>query len=453
MALFWEMGTGKTAAMINILRVKYTQHKQLLNTLILAPLVVLNNWKREFAMHSTVDQEKITVINKSGKARLKLMDNVKQGSIVVVNYEALQSKDFAALIREWGPRILVCDESHLVKNYKSKRAKAVRDIADTCLHRFLLTGTPILNACTDIWMQYRILDGGELFGKSTNHFFAFRAKFQYNEMANIPRATFPKWVDNPLMLPKLNKHIYGTGKASRILKKECLDLPPLVVESREVELSAEQKRTYKEMKRDYITFVKKKLEEKPRAAVAELAVTRALRLLTITTGFIKDEKDMEHEIKDNPRLAVTKELLEQLTIDHKVIVWCAFKLNVKMIARVCEELGVEYVTLTGEQNLGQKQESIDNFNTGSARVIIANRSAGGTGINLTAASYSIVYSRNYSLNDEKQSEARNYRGGSEIHEKVTKINLVTPSTIDEKVLRALENKQKIADIILDLDDI
>jgi SNF2 family DNA or RNA helicase len=97
----------------------------------------------------------------------------------------------------------------------------------------------------------------------------------------------------------------------------------------------------------------------------------------------------------------------------------------------------------------EKQESMDRFQKDNdCRVMIANRKAGGIGVNLTAASYSIVYSRNFSLSDELQSEARNFRSGSEIHEKITKIDLAAKDTIDIRVLESLSNKEFTSEQII-----
>ena len=107
--------------------------------------------------------------------------------------------------------------------------------------------------------------------------------------------------------------------------------------------------------------------------------------------------------------------------------------------------------MTGEQSASEKRESELAFqNDPEVRVIIANRAAGGVGVNLVAASYSIVYSRNFSLAEELQSEARNHRGGSQIHEKIVKIDLAIKDSLDEIVLDALRNKNQISTDILDV---
>ena len=450
LALFFEMGCGKTGAAINILRHKYLAKKQIVPTLILSPIVTLHNWKNEFAMHSNISPNDVVVIDKSGKARINLFKKrvTDCHKIVIVNYEALQTREFVTLLLEWKPHILVCDESHLCKNYKSKRAKAVEKIADNCIHRYILSGTPILNSALDLFQQFRILDKGETFGKN---FFTYRGKYfiDKNQSWKANHNYFPNFIENPAKFHELNTLVYR--KAVRVLKKDCLDLPPLVKERLEVPLSPEQKAAYKDMKNDYIAFIKDELDSgKTKATVAQQAMTKALRLMQIISGFVKTDEGEHVIFQKNPRLEITKELLEQLAPSHKVILWCSFKQDYKSLSKICTELNIPHVFITGAMNVKEKQDAIDSFNTKEeTRVVIANRGAGGIGINLTASDYSIVYSRNFNLAEEAQSEARNHRGGSEIHTSITKINLCAPGTIDEQVLGALENKQKIADQIID----
>ena len=136
--------------------------------------------------------------------------------------------------------------------------------------------------------------------------------------------------------------------------------------------------------------------------------------------------------------------------NHKCILWCSFRANYVQLGRLCTEMGINHVFLTGEQNLEGKKHAMDSFNSDeSCSVIIANRRAGGIGINLVTASYSIVYSRNFSLGDELQSEARNHRGGSQIHDQIVKIDIAAKDTIDEHVLMALKNKQDISKKVID----
>jgi SNF2 family DNA or RNA helicase len=454
--LFFEAGTGKTATTINILRGKFAAEKRMLRTLVLCPPIVIDNWKREFGMHSKISQERIVLLNGTGKQRLEKFleaDPVSQ-NIFITNFETLLMPANMAALQAWKPEVLVVDECHKCKDGKSKRTKAVTALADTARYRFILSGTPILNSPMDIFWQFRILDGGTTFGKN---FFAFRARYFYDKNAGMPpQKYFPDWRVRPGALEDINLAISKVAKT--IKKSECLDLPPLVKKTVFVGMTKEQARMYEEMKNDFITYVRGE------ACVAQLAITKALRLQQIVSGFISLEnrndgmegpapsekaRRTEHNISGNPRAQALKALLEDITTHSKVLVWAVFRQNYGQIKEVCDELKLQYVELNGDTPAGKRVEFVDRFNRDpSCKVFIGHPGSGGIGINLVAASYSIFYSRSFSLEFDIQAEARNYRGGSEVHEKVTRIDLVTPGTIDEVVLRRLASKQDISDKLL-----
>ncbi len=446
LALFFDMGTGKTATTINILRVKYNTHKKIMRTLIFAPLVVCENWRREFEIHSGIPRKNTLLLNKSGEKRISDIEELAgDDTIIITNYESLRSEKFYKKLLKWAPEILVCDESHLCKNHKAMQTKRVLKLGEETKYRYILTGTPILNSALDIFSQFLILDHGQTFG---TNYFVFRSTYFKDENARWAGRPgyFPKWVPKEELYPELNKKIYS--KALRVTKKECLDLPPLVKQVIEVELSSEQMKLYKEMERDLITFIQNSKEEKS-AVIAQLAVTKALRLQQIVTGFVQLESGEIVEQEDVPRLEVLSDLIDRICIDNKVIVWCSFRHNYKQVERLCASKKIGYGLLTGSMSVKEKQESMDRFQKDNdCRVMIANRKAGGIGVNLTAASYSIVYSRNFSLSDELQSEARNFRSGSEIHEKITKIDLAAKDTIDIRVLESLSNKEFTSEQII-----
>jgi len=460
--LLWEMGAGKTGGVINILRTKYAKKGRVMRTLILSPLVTLHNWKDEFKIHSYMDENNIHILAGSSAKKLKkFMDwscNKETGEIdgdyiYITNYESLNSAKLFDLLQAWGPEIIISDEAHYLKNPKAKRTKAAVKLGDKSHHNFILTGTPILNSVKDIFGMFRFLDRGDTFGK--NHYVFINTYMQDDNAGWSGKANhFPKLVERPEMYDELTKKIYT--KCDRVLKKDVIkDLPPLVKKVHHVELSKNQMKYYKEMERDFITFVqeKEKKKELSGAVVAQLAVTKALRLQQIVTGHVTTEEGEIIYIEDNPRLEEVSRLVDEIVVEngHKCILWCSFRANYRQLGKMCEEKKIEPLFLTGEQNLEQKRDAMDKFNKDkNYPIIIANRRAGGIGINLVAASYSIVYSRNFSLADELQSEARNHRGGSQIHASITKIDLAAPNTVDARVLEALKNKQDISNKIIDI---
>lgn len=457
-AFFWEMGVGKTRAAIEVIRHRCAGEKRLLKVLILGPKAILHNWKREFAMHSKIPQDSILVLDQKGPRRLLKFreatikeDKLQKPLIVITNYESMQMKDLVRALDEWAPEILVCDESHKLKNHESKRAKIVIQLSKDVKWKYLLTGTPILNSPMDVFNQFLVLDGGATFGKN---FWAFRNQWFEDENAAWSGRPnhFPKFVPRPTTFKSFNSLIYK--KAMRVIKSECLDLPPLVREEIAVDLSQEQAKLYRDMRDEYIAYIDSpEMKEKPRAVVAQLAITKALRLQQIISGFAKPEDGVIYVIKENPRLKALEELLEELTPSHKVIVWATFHENYKAISEVCRSKGIIYTEYHGLVPQSEREENLNRFRTASdCRVMIANQASGGVGINMTEASYSIFYSRNFSLEADLQAEARNYRGGSEMHTKVTRIDLVAKGTIDELISEALMHKQNMAEQILDWKD-
>jgi SNF2 family DNA or RNA helicase len=304
----------------------------------------------------------------------------------------------------------------------------------------------------DIYGIFKVVDLGETFG--TNQY-VFQAKYMVDANAAWKNKSnyFPKLINNPKTFEELNRLIYK--KSLRKTTAECIDLPDLIEITHQLDFGKDQKKAYTELKRDYLTFVETSRQEGVSESVtANLAVTKALRMLQVASGFVQTDEGEVHEFKDVPKLDYAKELLEEIVVDgdNKCIVWCCFKHNYKMISRVCDELKIPHVFLTGEQSTTEKREAEQAFNNDpSVKVIIANRSAGGVGVNLKAASHSIIYSRNFSLIDELQSMARNYRGGSkDLHEKIIKIDLVTKESIELQVLESLRNKEDVSKKVIDI---
>lgn len=451
LGLFFEQGTGKTRTLIEILRRHYAVAKGIQKTLIFSLPRVCPQWRDdEFPQYSKIPRSEVIVLNGSEKKRIKdfikaVGEDLTGNKIILTNYEALLMKGLYKLLLQWQPEIMAYDESDNLKNPKGKRAKAAVPLSDNARHRYLLTGTPVLNNHgMDLFMQFRLLDQGKTFGQN---FMAFKLK--YFEDGNIQRrgtqGYYPDWKPRQGSFQELQDLI--KKKAVRVLKKDCLDLPPLVRQNAYVDVSKEQAKAYREMYNDYITWIKNK-EGEDKATVARLAVTKSLRLQQIVSGFVKDEDGIIHRLPC-PRLDTLKELLSTITLSNKAIVWAAFEQNYEDIAKVCDELNVEYRFLHGGIPSNQGLQNIQDFrNDSKVKVLISHPRSGGAGLNLIEASYSIYYSKTWSLRDELQSEARNHRGGSEIHKQITRIDLVAKGTIDEVISQSLAEKNATAISIL-----
>jgi len=452
--LFFEMGTGKTGTAILTYRNWCRKENRLLRCLIVAPSVVLHNWKDEFGLFSMIDLDKVLPLAKgTGKQKAEIVYErimpVVDGMILTVNYEALLNEDLFKALETWNPEVIIFDEVHKVKNSTAKRSKLCTRLAERAIYRLGLTGTPILRNTLDMYGIFRTVDLGKIFG--TNKF-VFQSKYLIDKNARNPNINFPNWVDNPITYKELNEKIYA--KSLRKLKSECLDLPDLVKITRHCEWGVKQKRAYDDLKRDFLAFVETKRNNgEPASVTANLAITKALRMLQVTSGFVTTDDGVIHEFDEVPRLDMVEEMLTEIVVEggEKCILWCSFTHNYKMLSRVCEKLKIKHCFITGEQNTTEKRESEIAFQKDPTMMVcIANRGAGGVGVNLTAAPYSINYSRNHKLEEELQSEARNYRGGSEIHEKIIKYDLLIAKSLEEGLLESLRNKEQISTNILDM---
>lgn len=442
---FFEAGTGKTRTTIEVFRQKCATNGRLLKTLILAPQVVLQNWRNEILKFSKIGDQDIVVLRGTGQQRADLIyKHNNKPTIFIANYETLLMEKCATLFNGYGFECIIADESHRIKNHSSKRTKALLKLSKGVQYKYILTGTPVLQSPLDLFSQFQFLDGGQTFEPVGTNYFAFQRHFFFNKNAGAPsHVTWPDWRIREGATEEISQKI---GRVTMHVKKsECLDLPPMVKKTIPVELSTEQRRHYEMMKKNFITFLGDK------ACTASLAITKGLRLQQIVSGFITLEDETIVPMKANPRLDALEELLEDLVVagKHKVIIWACWKENYKQIRELLYKLGIKYVEAHGEIPQKNRQEAIDDFcHREEIKVFLGNQGAAGIGINLVQASYAIYYSRNFSLEHDIQSEARNYRGGSEIHESVTRIDLVAQGTIDESILLALASKQEIGDKVL-----
>jgi SNF2 family DNA or RNA helicase len=439
-AVFADPGTGKTGAVIRALCEDYNKHRTVRNTLILSPLSVCAQWAREFGRFSKMPPERVHVLTDVGAKRTKAVERIIEsckGAVIVTNYEGLQIKAFYAALLKWQPQILVLDESHRVKDAAAVRSKCAQRLAECADRKIVMTGTPILNSLLDLFGQYRVMDPS-IFGES---FWRFRQTHFYDANAGMPsHVHFPRWLPRPEAATNIARVLASTSVQAK--KEECLDLPPLLKVPVHVEMGVAQRRAYDMMKRHFVAELGDKV------ATAEFAMTKTLRMQQILAGFIQDDDTSEpHWFDDVPRLDAFKELIESIG-DRKVIVWTTFQPTYSKLAEVLEKMGKTYAYLTGLQSNAKKALSVEDFCRGETQVLISNPAAGGTGINLQEAPFSIYYMRGYSLEHYIQSEARNYRGGSEMHDKITHYELEVPGTLDAVIGGALKSKQAVGEAVL-----
>jgi len=446
-ALFLSMGTGKTVLACVLADHKYNLYERTLRTIVFCPLVTFKSWKDHFEKWTTTHARSIAMVK--GRTPQKKIDIIEKPyhQVLIINYEILASKRIVAALMGFKPEMVFCDESHRIKRYSSICTREVIKISKTAKYKYLLSGTPITNECVDVWSQFLFLDGGETFGRKMTE---FKARYMINENAQWCSSgrsnAFPKWKMNPRKADDFRAKLQS--KSHRLKTSDVVELPELRTEICPIDVTPEQARHLKEVRNDLITYVDNNADD---PLVVQNALTKLLRMNEITSGYLRLESGEVVRLTQNPRIHACMDLIEA-SHPHKVIVFCVFRQNYADLERELTKRDIEYARLTGDTPTDMKLKVAEEFNTpdGGPRVLIANTRAAGLGVNLKGARYKIYYSRNYSLDDYLQSQARNYRAGSiEYHDKVVDYHLVSNGTIDEQILEAVLNKKKFAENLTD----
>jgi len=432
-ALLMEQGTGKTKVVIDNSAYLYSKG-EISALVVIAPNGVHRNWIREVDTHLPDWCEHQITYYRSGmnKKEIEAFESVRSSKdclkIFTFNVEAFTSPKAV----HWMEKILlsndvmlVVDESTRIKTPGAKRTKLITKFGKQVKYKRILTGTPITKNAADVYAQFKFLDT-QILGYDS--FYSFRN--QYCVMGGFEQRQIIAYKN----LDELSRNV--EGHSFRVLKKDCLDLPPKIYQRHFVEMSERQKKMYNTMKKGFIAELEGNVIEAPEA------ITRLLRLQQILCGWFPTENERVQPIDEkNPRIEALKDVLEG--IESKVIIWARFRADIRAIERLLGDLAVSY---HGGVDSDARELAIDRFQKDPAiRYFIGTPQAGGTGLTLTAAEYAIYYSNSFDLEQRLQSEDRCHRIGTKNN--VTYIDIECQKSIDSKIIKALRDKKNIADII------
>jgi len=446
-ALLMEMGTGKSKVAIDTMGALYEAGK-VNAALIVAPKGVYDNWiKGEVPLHLPKRIPRHIMRWTPAKTQryetdLKdfIVDRDAKLKIFVMNIEAFSSPrgtDAATAFLYQNPdNIVIIDESTTIKNRKAARTKNIIALQKRAKYRRILTGSPITKSPMDLFSQCNFLAEKAL---GFNSYFAFQARYANVQKRQMGHRSFQQIVGYR-RLEELSEKL--DRFSSRVLKVECLDLPLKVYVRREVSLTPEQVKLYMQMKKLALA----KLESGELATTASV-LTQIMRLQQICCGHLQPDDGEIQTVKSN-RLNELLDVTEEL--QGKAIIWVTYTHDIQQVSSALRDrFGPEAVaTYYGATPQDERQEIVEEFQRKDSplRFFVGQPKTGGYGITLTAANTVIYYSNSYDLEIRLQSEDRAHRIGQE--NKVTYIDLVSPGTIDEKILGALRNKIDIAGKVL-----
>ena len=426
---FMEQGTGKTKVTID--NAVYLYNTELLHTVfVLAPNSVYTNWKKEIETHSSADnyiyQHKIDkkFYPKKDKLNWYLMN------IEAFSHKSGYNKGLELIEKRGLETMMVIDESTTIKNRTAKRTKNVIKLGKGVRYKRILTGTPVTKSPLDLWSQFAFLDEDLLGFKS---FYSFRARYCVMDSRPVGgnrKIEFPLYYIN---LEQLEDKILPY--THRVLKKDCLDLPPQIWQRRNVFLSNEQRNAY-EILKEHARVV---IQDKQSSIHNKL--TEIAKLQQVCSGFLYSDDGKLVELS-NAKLDELLNVIEE--IEGKIIIWATFRYSIQKIEETLQKKYGEKSVVSLYGDTKKRADVVDNFNSSrGARFLVSNPSVGGYGLTLNSSSYQIFFNNSYNLEERLQAEARNHRSG-QTADKVTYIDLVAIKTIDEFIIKALKEKITIS---------
>jgi hypothetical protein len=415
-----DMGLGKTLQTLAWLAWLCDQGKRRRPALVICPASVLHNWERE--ANRFTPGLKVLVLE-SGAERHNLRQQIPQHDLIVTNY-ALLRRDLEAL-QKFEFRAIILDEAQFIKNPTAQVTQSVKQLrADL---RLALTGTPLENRLLDLWSIVDFVQPGYL-GSQTRFVETYEPKGDDVAWAQkVARRRLASKV-RPLMLRRLKRQV-------------AQDLPDRIEIRRDCELDEEQRKLYlAELRRS---------RDKVLRTVAEKGVAKSkIHVLAALTRL--------RQICCHPRLvgndAVSGktetlfELLEPLLAEgQKVLLFSQFVQMLQILEQECVQRQIPTHILTGETK--QRQEVVQAFQDDpEASVFLLSLRAAGTGLNLTTASYVVLYDPWWNPAVEAQAIDRSHRIGQT--RTVNAYRLIAPGSVEEKIWELQQRKAKtISDVL------
>jgi SNF2 family DNA or RNA helicase len=401
--------------------------REIKKCLIIAPLSTLERTWGDSIFYN-LPARNFVVLHGSRERRLKLLNEDVDFYIintdgVKIIVEALEDRPDIDLV--------VIDELATSRNASTDRWKAINKICnkhEKCYRRVIgMTGTPTPNLPTDAWAQCRLVTPSTV----PPYFGRFRDQV-------MRQVTQWKWVPREGALETVR---HAMQPNIRFSLEDCVDLPPQVFETREVEMGADQKKAY----RDMLAKLHTEIQEGQITAANE--AVKMMKLLQIACGIAYGNNGELHALPNAHRMNVVQEICEEA--EGKVIVFVPFTGALEIVA---EHLGQtwEIATVHGGTSKRERDTIFKDFQDGGEagpRIIVANPATMAHGITLTAATVICWYAPHTSNEIYEQACARVRRPGQK---RTTVIAHIAGSDVERRMYERLKNKQSMQNCLLQL---
>nr|WP_298679893.1 DEAD/DEAH box helicase [uncultured Treponema sp.] len=419
-----DMGLGKTLQVIALILKLKEQGFEHSGILIAAPASLLPNWEHE--LHTFAPSLRCTILHGQGRRFSAKSD------IHITTYQTLQ-RDVKKLSEKTFD-CLIIDEAQAVKNTQTKNAQALRLLQ--AVSRIAMTGTPVENSLEDMRALFDFIIPGYLGSAET-----FRKKWRIPIELHGDTETAESFqkITAPFLLRRLK-----TDPAV------ISDLPEKVITPQYCRLTPEQTALYESLVQTQLKNVLKAEEGIQRSALV-LKLLTALKQVC-NHPHVYDESFQTDTALSGKTAALMQLLGEILDAGEKTLIFSQYTQTLFLLRKLIQEqFGDEPLLLHGQMPLTARKAAVESFQTDPAqRIFLISLKAGGTGLNLTAASRVIHFDLWYNPAIEDQATDRAFRIGQ--HRTVFVSRFICAGTFEEKIDEMIQKKRHISQMTLSGDE-
>jgi superfamily II DNA or RNA helicase len=420
-----DMGLGKTIQVLGILSMS-RRNKEKGTDLLVVPASLVDNWVIE--IESFAPELKVLIAHPSHipSAELKKLPKkrVEAHNAVITTYGTAMRTDW---MKEFAWRNVILDEAQAIKNPSAKQTKAVKALKSTW--RLALTGTPVENRLGDLWSIFDFLNPGLLGSlKAFNRLCKSMASGQQGGYAPLRRLV------QPYILRRLKTD-----------KNVINDLPDKTEVTAHCLLSKRQAVLYKQS----VDEMRKAIEELDGIERRGVVLAFLMRFKQICNHPSQWLGDGAYEPADSGKLSRLRELCDSIAArQDKVLVFTQFReMTEPLSAFLAEVFGNSGLVLHGGTPVKKRQGLVKIFQEDDrVPFMVLSLKAGGTGLNLTAASHVIHFDRWWNPAVENQATDRAFRIGQKKNVLVHKF--ICRGTVEERIDKLIAGKQKLTDEVL-----
>ncbi|WP_338959930.1 DEAD/DEAH box helicase [Fusobacterium nucleatum] len=412
-----DMGLGKTLQAIALLSKVHEEKKK--KSMVIMPKSLIYNWENEIKRFSPKLKVGIYYgINRD-------FSSLKKVDIILTTYGTIRN-DIENLLEQKFD-LLILDESQNIKNINSQTTKAV--LLLNAKKRVALSGTPIENNLLELYSLFRFLNP-EMFGS-------------VQEFTNDYIVPIQKYSDTST-IEELRKKIYPF--LLRRVKKEVLaDLPDKIEKLVYVDMNDEHRRFYEERRKYYYSLL-----EKNTSSQGNFDKFFVLQAINELRHIVSSPELESKKIISSKKEVLIENVIEAIENNHKVLVFVNYLSSIESICDSLKENKIKYLKMTGQTK--DRQNLVDKFQNDSRyKVFVMTLKTGGVGLNLVSADTIFIYDPWWNTTVENQAIDRAYRLGQD--KTVFAYKMIMRNTIEEKILKLQEIKNKLLDDLISEDNL